>query len=78
MPAYQIKRYDSNNSSLEEKMDIITNKNRFECANQSIVDKLPYFVAVVKGHIDNDYIDDYINFPPIIKKLDITTDKDTI
>jgi hypothetical protein len=42
------------------------------------VDKLPYLVAVIKGHIDNDFINDFINFPPIIKKIEVTTDTNTI
>jgi hypothetical protein len=29
---------------------------------------MPWFVAVVPGHIEVQYLNDYINFPPIIKK----------
>ena len=36
------------------------------------------FVAVVKGHIKKEYINDYINFLPIFRNIDITTDKETI
>ncbi|KAI5512099.1 DNA/RNA polymerases family [Trichomonas vaginalis G3] len=36
------------------------------------------FVAEVKGHIDEKYINDYINFLPIIRNLDIITDEKTI
>lgn len=36
------------------------------------------FVAEVKGHIDEKYINDYINFLPIIRNLEITTDEQTI
>jgi hypothetical protein len=78
MPGYQLKRYNPENSSLKERLDVINNPSRFECTDQSIVDKLPYFVAVIKGHVDNDFINDFINFPPIIKKLEVTTDTNTI
>lgn len=36
------------------------------------------FVAVVKGHIDEKYINDYINFLPIIRNKEITTDEKTL
>jgi hypothetical protein len=31
------------------------NKNRFECDDQEIINKIPRIAACVKGHIDEDY-----------------------
>jgi hypothetical protein len=36
------------------------------------------FVVKLKGHIDSNYLNDYINFPPIFRKIGITTSEDTI
>ena len=36
------------------------------------------FVATVKGHIDEKYLNDFINFAPIFRSLEVTTNKDTI
>ncbi|KAI5546883.1 CBG23764 family [Trichomonas vaginalis G3] len=40
--------------------------------------KQELFVTEVKGHIDEKYINDYINFLPIIRNLDIVTNEETI
>jgi hypothetical protein len=36
------------------------------------------FIVEIKAHIDNAYLNDYINFPPIFRKLDIITNRETI
>ena len=36
------------------------------------------FIASVKGYIPEDRINDCVNFPPIIRNLDIKTDKETL
>ncbi|KAA6376716.1 MAG: hypothetical protein EZS28_027757 [Streblomastix strix] len=50
---------------------IINSKKRFTSDGQ-------LFIAEVKGHIDQNYINDYINFPPILRNYDFTTDERTI
>ncbi|KAA6390015.1 MAG: hypothetical protein EZS28_014457 [Streblomastix strix] len=50
---------------------IINSKKRFTADGQ-------LFIAEVKGHIDQNYINDYINFPPILRNYDFTTDERTI
>ena len=47
-------------------------------SDDRFTDKGQLFVATVKGHIDEQYLNDYINFAPIFRSLTITTDKDTI
>jgi hypothetical protein len=54
------------------------NKDRFECSNQRVIDRLPWFVAVLRGHIEEEYINEYINFPPSVKKLEVVTNEETI
>ncbi|KAA6359945.1 MAG: hypothetical protein EZS28_044528 [Streblomastix strix] len=36
------------------------------------------FIAELKGHIDEKYINDFINFPPILRNYTSTTNEDTI
>ncbi|KAA6374147.1 MAG: hypothetical protein EZS28_030325, partial [Streblomastix strix] len=36
------------------------------------------FIAEVKGHIDENYLNDFINFPPILRNYEFTTDERTI
>jgi hypothetical protein len=67
MPAYQLAYMDNDCSTEEERKAIIYNPDRFECERMEIIDKLPWFVATVKGHIDEAFLNDFINFPPIIK-----------
>ncbi|KAA6367403.1 MAG: hypothetical protein EZS28_037070 [Streblomastix strix] len=50
---------------------IINNKNRFTADGQ-------LFIAEVKGHIQEDYLNDFINFPPILRNYEFTTDERTI
>jgi hypothetical protein len=75
MPGYEKWFMDSENSTQQERMKVIMTEHRFECDNERIIDGLPWFVAVVKGHIDEDHLNDFINFPPIIKKLEVKTSK---
>ncbi|KAA6378313.1 MAG: hypothetical protein EZS28_026160, partial [Streblomastix strix] len=48
---------------------LINSKKRFTENGQ-------LFIAEVKGHIDQNYINDYINFPPILRNYEFTTDID--
>jgi hypothetical protein len=48
-------------------METISNPLRFS-SRPSDIDKVTMFVAEVKGHIDEEYINDFINFPPLIRK----------
>ncbi|KAA6400250.1 MAG: hypothetical protein EZS28_004229 [Streblomastix strix] len=50
---------------------IINIKKRFTADGQ-------LFIAEVKGHIDENYLNDYINFPPILRNYEFTTDERTI
>jgi hypothetical protein len=43
-----------------------------------VVDKMLLFVAEVRGHIDEQYINNCIDFGPILRNIDITTNKETI
>ena len=52
-------------------MNIIHSQDRFNKKGQ-------LFVATVKGHIDEKYLNDFINFAPIFRSLEVTTDKVTI
>ena len=52
-------------------MNIIHSQDRFNKKGQ-------LFVATVKGHIDEQYINEFINFAPIFRSLEVTTDRDTI
>jgi hypothetical protein len=87
MPGYQLKLYSKETPegdralwahNKQEMLKIINNPDRTECEHEPTIDRLPWFVAVVKGHIPEEYINDYINFPPIIKKLDIETSENVI
>jgi hypothetical protein len=53
MPGYQLDRFNTENGK-DKMRDVIYNHNRFECDDGTIISKLPYFVAVVKGHIDEE------------------------
>ena len=55
----------------DEAIRIMLNKNRF-------TEDADLFVAEVIGHIDERYIDEFINFPPIFRNIDITTNEQTI
>ncbi|KAA6364526.1 MAG: hypothetical protein EZS28_039947 [Streblomastix strix] len=50
--------------------NLIYNQNRF-----NDVEGMPLFIAVVKGHIDEQHINDFINFLPILRNNDIMTDE---
>ncbi|KAA6362105.1 MAG: hypothetical protein EZS28_042368, partial [Streblomastix strix] len=43
-----------------------------------VVDKMLLFVAEIKGHVDERYINEVINWGPILRNIDITTNKETI
>ncbi|KAA6401239.1 MAG: hypothetical protein EZS28_003239 [Streblomastix strix] len=50
---------------------IINSKKKFTADGQ-------LFGAEVKGHIDENYLNDFINFPPILRNYEFTTDERTI
>jgi hypothetical protein len=50
----------------------------FDEAMEIIYDKNELFIVSLKGHIDKKYYNEVINFPPIIRNVDIKTDKETI
>jgi hypothetical protein len=90
MPGYQTNRYTKEDQEQDFLKALIIYPNRFECDNQEIIDQIPWTVSVLIGHIgatpielqngvlDEAYLNDFINFPPIIKKLEVTTTKDNI
>ncbi|KAA6386198.1 MAG: hypothetical protein EZS28_018277 [Streblomastix strix] len=51
--------------------------NRFS-NDPLVVDKMLLFVAEIKGHIDEKYINEVINWGPILRNIDITTNIETI
>ncbi|KAA6396400.1 MAG: hypothetical protein EZS28_008079 [Streblomastix strix] len=53
------------NSDKDKIMDIISGRDQL-------------FIAEIKGHIDEKYINDFINFPPILRNYTFTTNEDTI
>ncbi|KAA6379203.1 MAG: hypothetical protein EZS28_025270 [Streblomastix strix] len=57
--------------------EIIYNKNRFT-EDEQICQSVPLFIAQVKGHIDENYINYCINFGPIIRNIDIPVNEETI
>jgi hypothetical protein len=78
MPEYQISRLSKRNSDMTKMRSIVFNEARFDCDSQEIVDKLPWFVSVVKGHIADEKMNDCINLAPILKKFTFRTDKSRI
>ncbi len=40
--------------------------------------KSELFIAEIKGHIPKEHINEFINFPPIFRNIDITTDEATL
>ncbi|KAA6374352.1 MAG: hypothetical protein EZS28_030122 [Streblomastix strix] len=57
--------------------EIIYDANRFS-NDPLVVDKMLLFIAEVRGHIDEDYINYCIDFGPILRNIDIKTNKETI
>ncbi|KAA6399201.1 MAG: hypothetical protein EZS28_005271 [Streblomastix strix] len=55
----------------------IYDTNRFS-NDPLVVDKMLLFIAEVRGHIDEYYINYCIDFGPILHNIDITTNKETI
>ncbi|KAA6381609.1 MAG: hypothetical protein EZS28_022864 [Streblomastix strix] len=60
-----------NEHSKQTIQQIIISKKRFTDLGQ-------LFIAEVKGHNDQNYINDYINFLPILRNYEFTTDERTI
>ncbi|KAA6374210.1 MAG: hypothetical protein EZS28_030263 [Streblomastix strix] len=60
-----------NDHSKQTILRIINSNKRFTADGQ-------LFVAEVKGHIQEDYLNDFINFPPILRNYEFTTDERTI
>ncbi|KAA6356345.1 MAG: hypothetical protein EZS28_048128, partial [Streblomastix strix] len=47
-------------------------------SNKRFTQEGTLFIAEVKGHIDQNYLNDFINFPPILRNYEFTTDERTI
>ncbi|KAA6378792.1 MAG: hypothetical protein EZS28_025681, partial [Streblomastix strix] len=60
---------DYRDTKRKEMMNIINSKDRFS------EEKGQLFIASVKGHIDKNYINEHINFPPIWRKRTYKTDE---
>jgi hypothetical protein len=84
MPGYQTRRMEATNevsekaATQEEMLSIILDVRRFECEDEEVIGRLPWFFAVVRGHIAEERLNDYINFPPILKKLEVETTRENI
>jgi hypothetical protein len=60
------------NKQMKRAKDIIYNPNR----TTNDVDEL--FIAEVKGYIPEEYVNDYLDFPPIIRAVEIKNSADVI
>ncbi|KAA6383853.1 MAG: hypothetical protein EZS28_020623 [Streblomastix strix] len=58
------------------KVDMLANISMFS-EDPLVVDKMLLFVAEIKGHTDERYINEVINWGPILRNIDITTNKET-
>ncbi|KAA6399667.1 MAG: hypothetical protein EZS28_004800 [Streblomastix strix] len=56
---------------------LIYDTNRFS-NDPLVVDKMILFVAEIKGHIDEKYLNEVINWGPVLRNIDITTNMETI
>ncbi|KAA6366738.1 MAG: hypothetical protein EZS28_037735, partial [Streblomastix strix] len=56
---------------------LIYDTNRFS-NDPLVVDKMLLFVAEIKGHVDEKYLNEAINWGPILRNIDIKTNKETI
>ncbi|KAA6395106.1 MAG: hypothetical protein EZS28_009373 [Streblomastix strix] len=62
----------------EQAKQFIFNKFRFS-SDENIINKhVHLFIAKIKAHIPDEYINEFINFPVIWRNLKIITDKETI
>jgi hypothetical protein len=57
---------------------IVENYPQKQECNAIINSRDQLFVAEVKGHIDDAYLNDFVNFPPIFRNLTIKTNRETI
>ena len=71
MPARLIDFIEVNPQNYNYVYSITVNESRFTEEGQ-------LFIAEIKGHIDDNYINEFINFPPIFRNVDITTSKEVI
>ena len=71
MPARLTDFIEVNKNNYNYVYKIITSKDRFTEQGQ-------LFIAEIKGHIDDRYINEFINFPPIFRNIEITTNSETI
>ncbi|KAA6354891.1 MAG: hypothetical protein EZS28_049582, partial [Streblomastix strix] len=62
----------------EQAKQFIFNKHRFSSDEDIINKNVHLFIAKVKAHIPNEYINEFTNFPVIWRNLKIITDKDTV
>ncbi|KAA6398849.1 MAG: hypothetical protein EZS28_005627 [Streblomastix strix] len=63
---------DYRDTKRKEMMNITNSEDRFS------EEKGQLFIASVKGHIDNNHINEHINFPPIWRKRTYKTDEKTV
>ena len=71
MPGRLLEYIEVNDYNYYDVESIITSNKRFTEDGQ-------LFVVELKGHIDESHINDFINFPPIFRNIDITTNEETI
>ena len=71
MPARLTDFIEVNKNNYNYVYNIITSKERF-------TEQGRLFIAEVKGHIDDKYINEFVNFPPIFRNIEITTDSATV
>jgi hypothetical protein len=49
-----------------------------EVRDKLMIQRQRLFIAEINGHIDEEYLNDFVNFPPIFRKLEISLDRETI
>jgi hypothetical protein len=61
-----------------KKFLITTTEAEKKYARQIIEAKRELFIVELVGHIDNEFLDDFVNFPPIFRKVDIELKEEVI
>ncbi|KAA6384063.1 MAG: hypothetical protein EZS28_020411 [Streblomastix strix] len=75
MPGYVLERIDNDQQRMR---NIIYNEYRFSSDEQLIDKHVQLFIAEIKAHIHDDYINDQIDLPVIWRNLTITTSEQDI
>ncbi|KAA6366301.1 MAG: hypothetical protein EZS28_038172 [Streblomastix strix] len=73
IPAQLIEKITEQNKCRQ----LIYDANRFS-SDKLVVDQMYLFVAEMKGHIDENYLNEVIIWAPTLKNIDIKTNKETI